>query len=313
MAVVLAAGCLCLGLGAAAVAVWRGYIPLPVLAQPAGATPVNTPADGGVYLVGAGDIAECGLPGDDLTANLLARFPGATFFTAGDNVYPSGTARQFKNCFNPTWGRYKERIRPAIGNHEYVTPGARGYFDYFGAAAGMPGQGWYSYDLNGWHIVVLNSECNKVKGCQAGSPEEQWLKADLEAHPERCSLAIWHHPRFSSGSHGSDPITKDFWEDLYVAGAEIVINGHDHNYERFDLQDPQGNPDPAHGLREFVVGTGGALLPPLTGKPAANNSQKFIGGVYGVLVLTLYPDHYDWQFLPQAGSQAGDAGSGECH
>ena len=295
-----------------AVAVWQGYFPLPVPPQPTNATPLSTPVDSGVYLVGAGDIAECGLPGAGLTANLLAQFPEATLFTAGDNTYPSGSPRQFQNCFNPTWGRYKERIHPAIGNHDYLTPGAQGYFGYFGAAAGDPRQGWYSFDLNGWHIIVLNSECSQVKGCQAGSPEEKWLKADLAAHPARCSLAIWHHPRFSSGSHGNDPITQDFWKDLYAAGVEIVINGHDHDYERFDLQDPNGSPDPARGIREFVVGTGGALLYDLPGKPVAN-SQKFIDGTYGVLALTLYPDHYDWEFVPLSGNKQGDTGSDLCH
>ncbi len=298
-----------LGLGAAAV--WLGYIPLPA-STPANVTPVNTPVDGGVFLVGAGDIAECGLPGAELTANLLARFPGATYFTAGDNTYESGSLLQFMNCFNPTWGRYKQRLHPAIGNHEYVTAHAQGYFDYFGAAAGRPGQGWYGYDLNGWRIIVLNSECNQVGGCRVGSPEEKWLKSNLAAHPARCTLAVWHHPLFSSGTHGNDPISRDFWTDLYAAGAEIVINGHDHDYERFAQQDPQGQLDPAGGIREFVVGTGGALLRELPGAAAAN-SQKFIGGEYGVLALTLYPDHYDWQFLPVSGGQAQDSGSGECH
>ena len=299
-----------LGLGGAGLAIWEGLVPLPAHDPPANVTPAATPTDGGVYLVGAGDIGECGLPGDGLTADLLARFPGATFFTAGDNAYQTGTLRQYQNCFNPTWGLYKDRIHPAPGNHDWATPGAQGYFGYFGAAAGEPGQGWYSFDLNGWHIVVLDSECGRVRGCQAGSPQEKWLKADLAAHPARCSLAIWHHPRFSSGAHGNNLFTQPFWQDLYAAGAEIVINGHDHDYERFDLQDPTGNPDAAHGMREFVVGTGGAIEVNLPGKPAAN-SQKFITGEYGVLALTLYPDHYAWEFMPAGGSQS-DAGSGEC-
>lgn len=301
-----------LGLGGAALAIWEGYVRMPVQAPPANITPANTPSAGGVYLVGAGDIGECGLNGAGLTANLLARFPGATFFTAGDNSYQTGTPQQYLNCFNPTWGRYKERLHPAAGNHDWATPGAQGYFNYFGAAAGNPGEGWYSFDLNGWHIVMLDSQCSQVKGCQAGSPQEKWLKADLAAHPARCSLAIWHHPRFSSGSHGNNPVTQAFWNDLYAAGAEIVINGHDHDYERFGPQDPQGNPDAAQGIREFVVGTGGALLYDPPGKLAAN-SEKLINGVYGVLALTLYPDRYAWEFVPQAGSPQSDAGSGECH
>jgi len=300
-----------LGLGGAALAIWEGYVRMPVQAPPANITPANTPSAGEVYLVGAGDIGECGLNGAGLTANLLARFPGATFFTAGDNSYQTGTPQQYLNCFNPTWGRYKERLHPAAGNHDWATPGAQGYFNYFGAAAGNPGEGWYSFDLNGWHIVVLDSQCSQVKGCQAGSPQEKWLKADLAAHPALCSLAIWHHPRFSSGSHGNNPVTQAFWNDLYAAGAEIVINGHDHDYERFDLQDPNANPDAAHGIRQFVVGTGGALLVDLPGKLVAN-SQKFITGEYGVIALTLYPDHYAWEFVPAGGSQS-DSGSGVCH
>ena len=309
---------ICLGLGGAAMAVWLGYIPMPG-PPPANIQPVSTPTDGGVYLVGAGDIGECGLNGAGLTANLLAEFPGATLFTAGDNSYETGTLQQFQNCFDPTWGRFKDRLHPAPGNHDWANPGAQGYFTYFGAAAGQPGQGWYSFDVNGpspnsggWHIVVLDSDCNDIKGCQAGSPEEKWLKADLAAHPTRCSLAIWHHPRFSSGAHGNNPASQTFWNDLYAAGAEIVINGHDHDYERFGPQDPQGNPDAAQGIREFVVGTGGALLYDPPGKLAAN-SEKLINGVYGVLALTLYPDRYAWEFVPQAGSPQSDAGSGECH
>ena len=312
MAALVAVLTICLGLGAAALAVWQGYFTLPTLALSSTISPLSTPQSGGVYLVGAGDIAECGLPGAGLTANLLAQFPGAALFTAGDNSYQSGSLQQFKNCFNPTWGRYKERIHPAIGNHEYVTQAAKGYFDYFDAAAGPPGLGWYSYDLGGWHILVLNSECNQVKGCQAGSPQEKWLKADLAAHPGRCSLAIWHHPRFSSGPHGSSSLTQDFWKDLYAAGVELVINGHDHDYERFAPMDASGVQDPARGIRQFVVGTGGALLYDRPGQPAPN-SQKIINGVYGVLALTLYPDHYDWKFIPQAGILPGDSGSGSCH
>jgi acid phosphatase type 7 len=300
-----------LGLGGVGLAVWEGFVPLPAHDPPANVTPAATPTDGGVYLVGAGDIGECGLPGAGLTADLLAHFPGATFFAAGDNAYQTGTLRQYQNCFNPSWGRYKDRIHPVPGNHDWATPGAQGYFDYFGAAAGEAGQGWYSFDLNGWHIVVLDSECGHVRGCQAGSPQEKWLKADLAAHPALCSLAIWHHPLFSSGLHGNNMFTQPFWNDLYAAGAEIVINGHDHDYERFDLQDPSGNPDAAHGIREFVVGTGGAFEISLPGKPAAN-SQRFITGEYGVIALTLYPDHYAWEFIPAGGSQ-GDNGSGECH
>jgi hypothetical protein len=266
-----------------------------------------------VVLVGAGDIAVCGAPGAEITARLIEQVPGAAVFTAGDNTNELTTQpASLKPCFDQTWGRFKDRIRPAPGNHEFYFEGASDYFAYFGAAAGAPGQGWYSYGLGGWHIVVLNSECDQVGGCQAGSPQETWLKADLAAHPALCSLAIWHRPRFSSGYHGSDPVTQNLWKDLYAAGAEMVISGHDHDYERFAPMDADGVLDPARGIIQFVVGIGGADLRTPPGK-LADNSQVIITGVYGVLKLSLRPDGYDWQFIPEPGKSEGDGGSGKCH
>ena len=266
-----------------------------------------------VTLIGAGDIAVCNTQGAEITAQLIEQFPGAAVFTAGDNTNELTThPAPLKPCFDQTWGRFRDRIHPAPGNHEYFYEGASDYFAYFGAAAGVVGQGWYSYDLGDWHIVVLNSECDQVGGCQAGSPQETWLKADLAAHPALCSLAIWHRPRFSSGIHGSDPVTQDLWKDLYAAGAEMVISGHDHEYERFAPMDAGGALDPTHGIIQFVVGTGGADLRQLPGKPA-DNSQVTITGVYGVLKLSLRPDSYDWQFIPEPGKTAGDGGSAACH
>src|ERR1700723_2546169 len=218
-------------------------------AQPAGADPI---------LVGAGDIADCAdLSGAEATAKLLEAIPG-TVFTAGDNAYEEGTAEQFAKCYDPTWGRHKARTRPSVGNHEFHSGGATPYFNYFGSVAGDPKKGFYSYELGTWHILVLNSECQEIGGCQSGSVEEQWLTADLREHPSVCTLAYWHKPLFSSGAkHGNDPEIKPFWQDLYEARAAVVINGHDHDYERFALQNPEGKADAARGIREFVAGTGG--------------------------------------------------------
>jgi len=274
-----------------------------------------------VTLVGAGDIAVCDTPGAEITARLIeqtlkerGQVSGAAVFTAGDNTNELRTGPvSLIPCFDQTWGRFKERIRPAPGNHEYFFSGASDYFAYFDPAAGAPGQGWYSYDLGGWHILVLNSECDQVGGCQAGSSQETWLKADLAAHPARCSLAIWHRPRFSSGYHGSSAVTQDLWNDLYAAGAEMVISGHDHDYERFAPMDAGGVLDPVQGITQFVVGTGGVPGPGSIRSTHAANSQVIITGVYGVLKLSLYPDGYAWAFVAQPGKTESDRGSGECH
>jgi acid phosphatase type 7 len=263
-------------------------------------------------LVGAGDIADCAdLSGAEATAKLLDGIPG-TVFTAGDNAYESGTAKEFKNCYGPTWGRHKERTRPSPGNHEFHSGGATPYFDYFGANAGDPTRGYYSYELAAWHIVVLNSECDQVGGCQPGSPEEKWLLEDLAAHPAACTLAYWHKPLFSSGAkHGNDPEVKPFWEDLYNANAELVLNGHDHDYERFAPQNPDGGLDRARGIREFVVGTGGKNHRPF-GKPLATSEVRD-AEAFGVLKLTLHAKGYDWEFIPAAGKTFRDSGTGACH
>lgn len=262
-------------------------------------------------LVGAGDIADCSSTGDEATASLVANIPG-TVFTVGDNVYDNGTASEFADCYDPSWGQFKSRTRPAVGNHEYNTPGAAGYYGYFGAAAGDPSRGYYSYDVGAWHIVVLNAECDQIGGCGPGSPQEQWLRADLAAHPTTCTAAIWHEPRYSSGAnHGDDLSTATFWEDLYYAGAELIVNGHDHDYERFAPMDPRGNLDANHGLREIVVGTGGKSLTnfgTIEANSVARNAADF-----GVLELTLHDTSYDWQFVPvPGGSGFSDAGVGTC-
>ncbi len=265
------------------------------------------PAGGQTVLVGAGDIASCASSGDEATARLLDSIPG-TVFTAGDNAYEDGSSSDYGSCYASSWGRHRARTRPAPGNHEYLTAGALGYFDYFGTAAGERGKGYYSYELGGWHIVVLNTSLD----VSAGSAQEQWLRADLAAHPTMCTLAYWHHPLFSSSSdHGSQAFVRALWQALYEADADVVISGHDHDYERFAPQTPAGGVDQARGIREFVVGTGGkshyafgAALP---------NSQVRDSTAYGVLALTLRTGGYDWQFVPIAGSTFADKGSGSCH
>jgi hypothetical protein len=260
-------------------------------------------------LVGAGDIASCDLTADTATANVVKGVAG-TVFTAGDNAYEDGSAANYADCYDPTWGAFKDRTNPVPGNHEYQTANAAGYFGYFGAAAGTPGQGWYAYDLAGWRIYALNSNCGAIGGCGAGSAQEQWLLNDLAANPRTCIAAIWHHPRFSSGEHGNDPSMDTIWRDLMAAGAEFVINGHDHDYERFAPLTASGSIASVNGTREFVVGTGGASLrafgPTVTGSQVRNSATN------GVMKFTLTATGYSWQFLPVAGKTFTDSGSGAC-
>ena len=257
-------------------------------------------------LVGAGDIADCTAPGDSITANLLDGIPG-TVFAIGDNAYPSGANADYANCYNPTWGRHKARTRPVPGNHDYSTSGAAGYYAYFGTSAGDPAKGYYSYDLGDWHIVALNSNIAH----NAGSPQEQWLRADLAASPKRCTLAYWHHPLFTSGSL-ADTVTRALWQALYDYGAEVVVVGHEHYYERFAPQTATAVADPAYGIREFVAGMGGApLFSQSTPHPA--NWETGNDNTYGVLKLTLASTGYSWQFVHAPGKTYADSGSGSCH
>ena len=229
----------------------------------------------------------------------------------GDLAYPDGSKENF-TCYDKTWGRAKSRTRPAPGNHEFHAAGAAPYFNYFGAEAGDPKTGYYSYELGTWHIIVLNSECRDVGGCEAGSPQERWLRADLAAHPAACTLAYWHRPLFSSGSaHGNDLTVKPLFQALYQANADIVVGGHDHDYERFAPQTPAGVADPQRGIREFVVGTGGKNHRPF-GAPRPNSELRD-ATAFGVLKLTLRPGAYDWQFIPETGKSFTDSGSGKCH
>lgn len=257
-------------------------------------------------LVGSGDIAHCRSEGDEITASMLDAIPG-TIFTTGDNVYRDGTAEEFANCYDPTWGRHKDRTYPSAGNHEYHTPDAAGYFEYFGSRAGEPGKGYYSYDLGTWHIIVLNSNIP----VEVGSPQGEWLRADLAANPAACTLAYWHHPRFSSGTvHGSDDDMEPLWQALYDFGADVVLVGHEHNYERFAPQDPQGIADPTHGIRQFVIGSGGRshyeFGPPIANSEVRNSDTS------GLLKLTLHPTSYSWEFIPEPGKIFTDSGTAPC-
>jgi hypothetical protein len=268
--------------------------------------------DQAAILIGAGDIADCtDLSGAEATAKLLEKIPG-TVMAVGDLAYPGGTKEQFDNCYDKTWGRLKSRTRPAAGNHEFRSTGATPYFDYFGAAAGDPKTGYYSYELGKWHIIVLNSQCQDIGGCEPGSPEEKWLRADLRKYPAACTLAYWHKPLFSSGgAHGNDLTVKPFFQALYEANADVVVNGHDHDYERFAPQTPDGAADSARGIREFVVGTGGKNHRPF-GEPKPNSELRD-ATAFGILKLTLKSSSYDWQFIPEAGKGFTDSGSGDCH
>lgn len=291
------------------------YTVPPTLTSTSPSTPTLTPTDTPFetplpnedpVLVGSGDIAHCRSEGDEATANLLDNIPG-TVFTTGDNVYPDGTVEEFANCYDPSWGRHKARTYPSPGNHDYHTNDAAGYYTYFGAAAGDPAKGYYSYDLGTWHIIVLNSNVP----VDPGSPQEQWLRADLAAHPVACTLAYWHHPRFSSGvEHGSNRRMQPLWQALYDFGADVVLAGHEHNYERFAPQDPQGIPDPRRGIRQFVIGSGGRSHYQFG--PPVPNSEVRNGDTHGVLRLTLHAGNYSWEFIPVAGQTFTDSGSAPC-
>jgi hypothetical protein len=260
-------------------------------------------------LLAAGDIADCRNQGDEATARILAKQSG-TVAPLGDIAYPNGSTADFA-CYDATWGRFKNRTRPAPGNHEYLSEDAAPYFAYFGAAAGPPSRGYYSYDLGSWHVVVVNSNCGKVDDCSAGSPQDRWLRRDLARSRRKCTLAYWHHALFSSGQHGSHSYMKRIWDDLYSAGADVVLNGHDHDYERFAPQTPSGAPDPARGIREFIVGTGGKNHYKI-GVPTANSRVRN-DNTFGILKLVLRPSSYTWRFIPEAGKTFTDSGSTGCH
>lgn len=267
-------------------------------------------------LVGAGDIAGCrNLAGAEATAKLIDKIPG-TVFAAGDLAYDSGTYEEFLNCYEPTWGRFKSRTRPAPGNHEYNGSEGSGYFRYWGTQAGDPDKGYYGYDLGSWHIIVLNTNCRvkELGGCGEGSREETWLRQDLAAHPNACLLAYGHHALYSSGvlaGHARHPELRALWQDLYAAHADLILAGHEHSYERFAPQDSDGRPDPDHGIRQITAGTGGRSHTYL-GYPQPNSEVRN-DDTYGVLKLTLSSGKFKWEFIPEAGKSFKDFGEGTCH
>jgi Calcineurin-like phosphoesterase len=268
---------------------------------------------GDPVLVAAGDQHACDGTGDDKTALLLGPLNPQVVAMLGDASGEYGYLSEFTGCYDPTWGPFKPFSAPAPGNHEYEGDStASGYFTYFGPAAGTQGQGWYSYDLGGWHIVSLNSNCGLVGGCGTGSPQVNWLKQDLAAHPAACTLAYFHHPLFTSTPEpGYNGPVDDIYQALYDGGADLVLNAHSKSYERFAPQDPDGNADPLYGIREIIVGTGGETLDPANAHAA--NSEAWQASTLGVLKLTLHATSYDWQFVPVAGGSYSDSGTGTCH
>jgi hypothetical protein len=259
---------------------------------------------GTATFVGAGDIGECTHAGTEATARLLDGIAG-TVFTAGDSTYPYSSAEFLRDCYGPTWGRHKNRTWPTLGNHDYINGTAAAYFDYFGSRAGPRDRGYYTYSVGSWRIYALNSELAGAELVQ----QQEWLRRALSVNPE-CSLAIWHRPLFTSGQNGENPHMRETWRLLHKAHVEIVINGHDHLYERFALQDPDGVPD-ARGIRQFTVGTGGAV--PYTPLAARPNSEVLFSA-WGVLVLRLGDETYEWEFVPAdiSPTSSHDHGSGVC-
>jgi hypothetical protein len=286
-----------LGAVATAVVSMRGQAPPPV--------------ERTTTILAAGDIATCQNEDDEATAEILNMSTGPILML-GDTAYPEGSHEDFQACYDPSWGQLKARTRPVPGNHDYDTDDAAPYFAYFGPAAGPSDRGYYSFDLAGWHIVALNSNCDHVpEGCSDGSAQLEWLKEDLAENQTPCTLAYWHHARFSTGEHGEDLDVDEFFTALYEADADVVLTAHDHDYERFAPVDPEGIVDEARGVRQFVVGTGGGPLRPFeTTHPA---SEVRNADTHGVLEMTLLPNAYEWEFLPEEGGSFTDSGRDECH
>jgi hypothetical protein len=302
--------------------------PAPPVAAPAPPPPPPPPpappAAAGVVVAAVGDIA-CS-PGDSrfkdglgtrescrhsAIAGLVAASGASALLALGDVQYERGSHAEFLGSYDRAFGRFKAFTYPAVGNHEYLTADAAGYYQYFGAAAGEPSKGYYSFDLGVWHLVAINSNCATAGGCHRGSPQEQWLRADLAAHPAACTLAFWHHPRYNSGKFGDDGNLRPIWEALVDAGAEVALAGHAHNYERFAPQDGASGLDPARGVRQFVVGTGGANHTPI--RAISPHSEVRNDDTYGILQMTLRPTGYDWRFVPEPGGAFTDSGSDVCH
>lgn len=269
--------------------------------RPPDVLPLPSVEPGATVLLAVGDIGSCDAGYDERVATVAATLPG-TIALLGDIAYPDGSSANFAECFDPAWGPMIDRLRPAPGNHEYETAGAAAYFSYFGAVAGTLGASWYSYELGAWHVVSLDSNC-EIVGCGPASPQMAWLEGDLATHPAECTLAYWHHPRWSSARHGDHDFMDPIWDVLAAAGADLVLAGHDHDYERFG---------PIDGMRSFVVGTGGKSLYQEY-RPRHAVSEQHASDSFGLLMLTLHDAGYDWRFVPAAGSSLTDAGSGDCH
>jgi hypothetical protein len=308
---------------------------VPLISQNLPGTEAAT-ASGDPVIAAAGDIAcdpldpnfnaGLGKPGacrQQATSDLLVSLAPAAVLSLGDVQYECGGYAAFLQVYDPTWGRLKSITHPVVGNHEYLTStvtgtdctpsnaGAAGYFRYFGSAAGAPGNGYYSFDLGSWHLIALNSNCADAGGCVPGTPQGDWLAADLAAHHNVCTLAYWHIPLFSSGRFTAQN-SKTFWQALYNANADLILNGHDHIYERFAPQTPAGMLDTARGIRQFTVGTGGENHTAITGTLSAN-SEVLNDDTFGVLKLTLHATSYAWQFIPASGATFTDSGSASCH
>lgn len=268
-----------------------------------GVSPTPTYAE--AVILAAGDIATCSGSADEETAKIIEKI-GGEVLALGDNVYPSGTAENYKDCYDPTWGKFKDRTHPALGNHDYVKGNANAYFDYFGERAGVRGKGYYSFNYGGWHIVILNS--NPIRALL--DEQIDWLRADLAANPVACVLAVAHHPRFSTGAYGMTTYSQGFFKILYDAGADILLSGDAHHYERFAPADTRGNPAPGRGVRQFVVGTGGAYTTPL-GAAWRITETRYVG--HGVLKLSLRDGSYAWEYLTVPGkSTFTDTGAASC-
>ena len=274
-------------------------------------TPTPTPFPGGAaILVGAGDIARCPTKnGAEKTASLLDNISG-TVFTTGDNAYSSGTTSEFDRCYDPTWGRHKARTRPTAGNHDYGTTDAVPYFTYFGASAGNIGEGYYSYNIGSWRAIAINSNCGDIGGCETSSAQYQWLANELSANPSVCTVAYWHHPRFTIGPHDDEVDMDDIWNLLFSQGVDVVVTGHDHNYQRWTPMNGAGSAD-TNGIRQFVVGTGGrSLTTPDRSNPLVEADDH---SAFGVIKLSLFDGGYNWDFVPVAGESFTDSGSSSCH
>jgi acid phosphatase type 7 len=288
----------------------RSATPTPLPTATSTSTPLPSPA----VLIGAGDISVCGLYEDKKTAALLKKlvtqYPHAEIFTAGDNVQINGDMFEYTDCFGPTWGRFRERLHPSPGNHDWYAAEGKAYFDYFVELAGPDRRGYYSYELGEWHIVSLNSNCDTVS-CDENSQQARWLKADLQQNPKRCTMLYWHHPLWDSGLVPISQAGAAFWKIAVEMGVDVVVNGHDHHYERFAPMNANGEIDPYGGVRAFIVGTGGAWLfelgDPLPATEVRDNETL------GVMRFLLYPDHYSWTFYPVEGSKFTDAGVDVCH